>query len=255
MKRLPLLFPLVLLFLGCATPPKAQLPADNAVNYLISFPGPGGLVFMGASGPQLKPEMEIEAAREDAARKVSMYHGVQARYSSVQSSGTNALSYYSDSNLQMQYDEVLDPYKEKLTYNPERDVMYGHGTVFVRFTYPGNFPVNITYKSSLGSDGKPVWIKHPPVEISGFMAQVGFARRHQRIRDAVAKASEDAVTQLISRSSSRLRTSDSTTNDQNTTFVSQRSRGSLQYFMILETWIDPKDLSVWILTIAKDVIQ
>ena len=241
-------------FLSCTSSEAVRKPAaDSVVSHLVSLPEPGGLVFIGVSGPQLKPEQEIEAAREDAAKKASMYHGLEASFASVQSSGTNALDYYSDSNFQMDYDNVLDRYMESLSYDPKRDVSYGNGSIFVRFSYPGAFPAGFSYPSAINADGSPEWIKRPPLEINGFMAQVGFARRQQRIRDTIARASEDAIATLISRSSTVIRTNDSVINNQNSSVVVQRSRGKLLNFLVLETWIDPKDLSVWILAVAKSV--
>ena len=252
MKKFVVLCTIFCIFLGCTSSESVQKPADSTVSHLISIPEPGGLVFIGVSGPQLKPEQEIEAAREDAARKVSMYHGLNASFASVQSMGTNALDYYSDSNFQMDYDNALDRYMESLSYDPKRDVTYGNGSVFVRFSYPGIFPGDINYSFANNVDGSPEWIKRPPLEINGFMAQTGFARRQQRIKDTIARASEDAIAGLISRSSARIRTNESANDNQNSSVVVQRSRGRLLYFMVLETWIDPKDMSVWILAVAKD---
>jgi len=237
-------------FLGCATSNTGQ---TSKATHLISLPERNSLVFIGVSGPQLKPEQEVEVAREDAARKVSMYHGLAASFASIQGIGTNALDYQASSDFQMAYDTQLDRYKDKLTYDPERDVTYGDGVVYIRFSWPGNYPVNISYSSRKDSDGNPSWIKSPPQEINGFMAQVGFARRQMRIRDTINKAGEDAVAGLITRSSSSLNTSVSSHNDMSSTLITQQSSGRLMNFMVLETWIDPENLSAWTLTIARSV--
>ena len=236
--------------MSCASSNSVQT-AKPIVNHLISVPARGSLVFLGVSGPQLKPELEVEAAREDAARKVSMYHGLTASFSNVQGSGSNALEYYSDLNFQLEYNTQLDPYKERLTHDPERDVSHGDNMVYILFSYPGTYPVSINYTSAKERDGSPEWIKSPPLEIGGFMAQVGFARRQYRLRDTIARSSEDAIAQLIARSSSSMSTSDISRNELSSSFFTQQSRGRLLNFMILETWIDLKDLSVWTLTVAK----
>ena len=237
-------------FMGCASSNTVQ---TSKATHLTSLPERNSLIFIGVSGPQLKPEQEVEVAREDAAKKVSMYHGLAASFVSIQGIGTNALDYQSSSGFQMVYDTELDKYKDRLTYDPERDLSYGDGVVYIRFSYPGNFPVNISYTSRKDSDGNPSWIKSPPQDINGFMAQIGFARRQQRIRDTINKSIEDAVTGLITRSSSSVNTGVSSHNDVSSTFITQESSGRLSNFMVLETWVDPENLSVWTLTVARSV--
>jgi len=243
-------------FIGCATANTAnsvQKPAPQTQNLFTAFPEGNSLIFIGVSGPQRRHEQEIETAREDAARKASLYHGLAASFALVHGSGANALDYFSDTSFRMEYDTQLEHYKEKLTYDPERNVVNSNGSIFISFSYPGTFPGNINYSSEKEPDGSPRWIKHPPQEINGFTAQVGFARRHQRIRDTIIKASEHAIAGHISSVSSLISTADSAYNQTGATFVTQQSHGRLMHFMILEIWIDPKNLSAWILTIAKSV--
>ena len=240
-------------FMGCASSNPGKTSGKAETNYIISMPERNSLIIIGVSGPQLKPEQEIETAREDAARKASMYHGLNASVTSIQSIGTNALDYYTDSGFQLDYNTQIDQYKERLSFDPEHDVTRGDGVVFVRFSYPAAFPASINYKSTKESDGSPGWIKHPPLDINGFMAQVGFAKRQMRLRDTIARSSEDAIAHLITRSSSSIDTRETSYNEVTSSVISQKSSGRLLNFLILETWIDPKDLSVWTLTVAKNV--
>jgi len=239
-------------FIGCATTNTAEVPGSKAT-HLICVPERDSLIFIGVSGPQLKPEQEVEAAREDAARKVSLYHGLAASFVAVQGSGSNALDYYSGSDLQIEYDTTLDRYTDWLTFDPERDVIREDGVTYIRFSYPGIYPVDISYPNGKDADGQPEWIKRPPIDINGFMAQTGFARRQQRPRDTIIKASEDAIAGLISRTSSLMKSGVAIRNDVNSSVTTQQSSGSLLYFMILETWMDPENMSVWTLTIAKSM--
>ena len=243
----------VCIFMSCASSTGAQNSGKSKATHLICLPERNSLIFIGVSGPQLKPEQEIEVAREDAARKVSMYYGLAASFVSIQGIGTNALDFHASSDFQMVYDTQLDRYKDKLTYNPEKDVTYGDGVVYIRFSYPESFPANISYSNRKEADGSPGWIKQSPQEIGGFMAQVGFARRQQRIRDTINKSSEDAIAGLITRSSSSINTSVSSYNETSSSMITQQSNGRLSHFMVLETWINPEDLSVWTLTIARSV--
>ena len=237
-------------FFSCASSDNAVKPISKAT-HLISVQEGGSLVFIGVSGPQLKPEQEVEAAREDAARKVSMYHGLSASFTSEQGSGSNALEYFVSSDFKMEYETQLDRYIGGLTHNPDSDVTRSDNETYVRFSYPGIYPIGIKYSSAKDSDGNPEWIKHPPQETNGFIIQVGYARRQQRLRDTIAKASEDAIANLISQSSSSINTKISSRNDISASAVTQKSNGKLLYFMVLETWINREDLSVWVLTVAK----
>ena len=258
---------LLWVFAGCGTfggnaDNKAKAPAQkdeknqakqNTSNHQISIPESGSLVFIGVSGRQSRAEQEIETAREDAAKKVAMYYGLEANVVIAQSIGSNALDYYTISSFQMEPDTQFEQYLEQLTYNPERDVTRGDGVIYIRFSYPATFPGNIDYKSTKERDGTPGWVKKPPYEINGYTVQVGFARRHERIRDTITKSAEDAEAAHISHASSSFNTRVASVNDVNTTVVAQQSHGRLSQFLILETWMNPKDLSVWTLTIAKSV--
>ena len=253
MRKFLILCTIICTFLGCASSNSGKLTGKAEAYHLISLPEHNSLVIIGVSGPQIKPEQEIEAAREDAARKVSMYQGLGASFISVQSTGTNALDYYTASDFQLDYNTQLDQFKDRLTFDPERDVTRGDNIVFVRFSYPGAFPVSVNYKSTKESDGSPGWIKHPPQEINGFMAQVGFAKRQQRLKDTIARSSENAISHFITRSSSSINTTETSFNEVTTSLITQKSSGRLLNFLILETWIDPNDMSVWTLSVAKNV--
>ncbi|MDR0473553.1 MAG: hypothetical protein LBH43_07785, partial [Treponema sp.] len=152
---------------GVDTGQSLSLSADS---FWLTLPGPGALVIIGASGRQLKKETEIELAREDAARKAAMYHGLEASFVSVQNIGANIFDYYTGTELELEYDRELEKYMDRLVYDKNRDVMRSDRGVFIRFAYPAFFPGNISYEFGRNRDGSPEWTSRPPEEISGFMA-------------------------------------------------------------------------------------
>lgn len=251
MRHVVVLCAVLCVFAGCASSNPSQKPIKPGDPRLITLPQSDSLFFLGVSGPQLKHEQEIDTAREDAAKKAAMYHGLEASVVNIQSIGTNSLDYYVDTGFSMKYDTQLERYTDRLTFDPKKDVFNCEGSVFIRFSYPAVFPGIIDYTSVKNPDGSPEWTKRPPMEINGFMAAAGFARRQFRMRDTIAKSSEAAIAALVSRSSSFVRTSDTLINQQNTSSIYQQSQGRLQYFIVLETWIDPENLSVWTLAVAR----
>ena len=248
----------VLVFCTCAgtdnsnkvsSSPAASASKGN--KYWTSLPESGELVFIGVSGSQIKQETEIAMACEDAARKVSMYHGLLASYVSVQSIGSGFMDYYVDSDIWLDYDRDIEKYLDKLVFDPERDVVKIDGTVFVRFTYPASFPGKITYPFARNPNGSPEWMNRPPREIDGFMAGVGFARKQSRQRDTITKSSESAAAALVSQINSSMSSKEVSAVNEKTTVIQQQSIGKLSNFLVLEIWIDPESDAVWTLAIAK----
>ena len=224
------------------------------LNYWLTPPRQTELVVMGISPPQSKRELEITAARQDAARKISMYHSVQANIENIQNVG-GFLDYFAASDASVEYSQEIDQYLEGLSFDPERDVFTRNNAVFIRFTYPVAFPGTVQYTSGKNSNGSPEWTTNRPQEISGFMAGVGFARKHTRTAETVFKSTESAVVALVSRISSSVNAGETATDTRGGSYVHQQSVGNLSCFLVLETWIDPKTEDVWTLAIAQDANQ
>jgi hypothetical protein len=201
------------------------------------------------SGPLLKRESEINAAREDAARKISMYNGVYVSFENAHSDGSSIFDYSSYSSLVLEYDEELDKYLDRLTFDPDRDMAKNGGSVFIRFAYPAAFPVSVSYTSRKNADGSPAWVQRPPGEINGFPAGVGYSARKSRVKDTFAASRDSAAAAIVSRISTSVITA--TAQGQNTTATIQRSAGKLTRFLVLEIWVDPETRAVWTLAIAQ----
>ena len=225
---------------------------STTLNHWVTLPEPGALVIIGVSGRQSKRENEIAIAREDAARKVALYHGVQASFEIEQNEDGHFLSGIVYSNLIMAYDQELEKYMDKLVFDPERDITTSGNEVFIRFTYPAAFPGNINYTFAKNSDDSPGWTTSRQPKINGFLAGVGFAPRHQRLRDTITKSYEDALVNLITNLSASIESSQTSYASQNSTSFKQHSTGNLKNFLILETWVDPDNLGVRTLVVAQD---
>jgi hypothetical protein len=204
------------------------------------------------SGRQSSREKEIDIAREDAARKAAMYHGVQVSSESVQSTGSGIFDFYVSSETNLDFDDDLEKYMDRLVYSASRDVITGsNGGVIIRFSYPVSFPGTISYGFVRNPNGRPLWINNPPHEINGFMAGVGFSGRQSRQRDTLEKSCNSAAADLVSRVSTVVTVSETLTGSYNTTIIHQKSTGHLENFLVLEVWIDPETLAAWTLAIAK----
>jgi hypothetical protein len=230
------------------TPEKAR---TQNTSHWITQPGQGGLTIIGVSGRQFKQETEIEIAREDAAKKAAMYHGIYATYESIQNVGGGFLDYYIESSSTVEYDQEIEKYQDKLSFNPERDIFDDEGVLFVRFTYPVAFPEKITYFSGKNPDGKPEWTTRPPKTIGGFNVGVGFSGRQLRLSDTIIKSYEAAVIALVSRSSTAITTGAILAGNYSATAIHRQSAGNLKNFAVIEMWIDPASKAVWTLAVAQ----
>jgi len=219
--------------------------------FLITAPRPTALTIIGVSGPLQKREDEIAAAREDAARKAALYHGIMVDYETTQITSSGVFGNKTESSLNLEYDEELEQYKEKLQFDPDRDIATNNRTVLIRFTYPAAFPGGIGYGFARNADGSPVWTTNRPRQINGFIAGVGYAARHLRRQDTFVKSYEAAIVEIVTQLSTRVSTRNTSSGWNNTSTIITQSSGTLNNFLVLEIWIDPKTQAVWTLAIAR----
>jgi hypothetical protein len=228
----------------------ASLAAQRDAGRWVCRPSSTGLVVIGVANRQSKPAAEIESAKDDAARKIAMYYGINGKVTTVLNIGSGLLDFTSDTALELAYDKEQEKYRSALQYKPETDVLVDNGVVYVRFDYAARVDA-FSYNDEL-IDGAPGWIKKPPAEISGYMAVVGFAKTQSRLKDTIAKSYENAAASLISWLSARVETREA--DDSNMGSVSgtlQISEGAVTNFCALEIWVDPKSKSVWTLAVAQ----
>ena len=210
------------------------------------------------SGKQIDHETEIAVAREDAARKVAMYHGVQVESETVQAIGSGFLDHYIKSQINLEYDQQFEKYMDKLTFDPKHDVTNGEidgkSVVFIRFTYPAVFPERITYSSGKKPNGRPEWISRPPVSSGNFILGVGHSGRQLRLSDTMLNSYESAAAAIAAQISTTIETTEQMDSGayQNISAIVRKSKGNLRYFAAVEIWIDPDNLNVWTLAVAEN---
>jgi hypothetical protein len=242
-----------MLICACASSNSQVSKGNLSFNYWVTLPKSGELVVLGVSGKLSSRNAEIKAATEDAARKISMYYGVWASVKSVQRIGPGYLDYYLYSNTNLEYDQQLDNYVEKLKFDPARDITRNEdGAVFIRFTYPLNFPESISYKSGKNPDGSPEWTTKRP-QIDGFITGVGASGKQERVGNTFRKSYEAAVASIVSNYSSNIDSSDTSIGSATETYIYQESGGLLTNFLVLEVWLDPKTRAVYTLAVASQI--
>ena len=222
----------------------------------LSGPLNNRFVIVGVSGRLSKPDDEIDAAKQDAARKAAMYHGIQGSVEHSNTTGSGGFFDYSaESVLNLNYDNNFENYISRLTFDPEKDVVRSTGATYVRFSYSAASS-NINYSPERSND-RPGWVNNRNMpEFDGYITVVGFAGRRSRIRDTISAAYDSAAARLIESASTRIASQDSSTTTMGTTAFSTtyiRSEGRLANFQVLAFWIDPNTGGVSTLAIARIV--
>jgi hypothetical protein len=167
------------------------------------------------------------------------------------SAGSGFLGGISESSINLEYGGDYEQYKEKLVFDEDMDVLRAGGAVFVRFRYYGASQGDIWYAASRSEDGSPDWIRRPPL-IEGYLTAVGYAGKHQRLRDGVLRSFEEAAAGLLTQQSNLVKTRIKETNGSGSVTKSrQQSEGLLRNFYVLEWYIDPKTGGVHSLAIAQ----
>jgi len=232
-----------------------KIPSINeqcASGYWITRPSENTLIIIGVSNLQVKRDSEIAAAKEDAARKAAMYHGIRGNIESFHSSGVNYFDFAADSKVELEYDTDYAKYIDRLTFDPEHDVVATNEAVFVRFKYT-TAAAPVDYITSMNDDGRPNWTYSRDVpQINGYITTVGLARNQVRLKDTIRKSSEAAVARMIEDISTQITSTDkSGTGKGGSSQIRTKSEGKLDNFQIIEFWIDPKTGYVYTLAIAK----
>ncbi|MDR0455980.1 MAG: hypothetical protein LBH20_04770 [Treponema sp.] len=267
MKKAIALPGIVFLFFSCASSgaDKSQqnFPSDTNVKtpsvskqgtaeHWITRPSENTLTIIGVSSLQVKRDAEIAAAKEDAAQKAAMYHGIQGSIESFHNAGVNFFDYVADSKVELEYDTDYAKYFDRLTFDPEHDVTATDEAVFVRFRYAA-MAVPVDFITSMNDDGRPNWTYSRDLpRIDGYLTAVGFARNQVRLRDTIRKSTEAAVARMIEDISTRIISNDkSATGAGASAMIQTKSEGKLDNFQTIEFWIDPKTGYVYTLAIAR----
>jgi hypothetical protein len=250
-------------FSTCSTFPSiSSAPLVNGlpVSFFSSFPSDDGLVFIGVAGKRSNPNETLQAALEDVARRVAVFHHVSGEYVVENNAGSGAFDYSANTQTKLFTDkEQSKQYVDVLQYNAGTDSIELENSFFIRAVYKSSLPDTVSFRPKyIGADRKPDWIDNPPNEIEGYEVGVGFSGRYSSITDTFTNSWYNAVFAIIRNINTSARSSDllyqntgdlfgyKTSND-NTLY----SFGELNCFYALDTWIDPKTKSVWTLAVAK----
>jgi len=246
----------VFLFFSClsSTPQVIEAPPINDQSkpgYWIAGSSDNTLVIIGVSNFMRRRDDEITAAKEDAAQKAAMYHGIHGTIESFHSAGANFFDYAADLNIELDYDTDLTKYIDRLTFDPERDVVITDEAVFVRFTYATTVP-SIDYVASM-NDGRPSWtFSRDLPQVDGYLTAVGFARNQVRLKDTINKSISAALARMVEDVSTQIMSSDKSGTGMGASGqIQTKSEAKLNNFQILEFWIDPNMGYVYTLAIAK----
>jgi hypothetical protein len=250
-------------FSACASLPSSPPPesAGSAPVYFWNSLPAGELVFIGGAGLRSDREESLNLALQDIARKVSIFNAVEGEFVSYNKTGSSFFDYASSAQSSLFFDEDYLGFVENLDYDPDADVMQMGSSIFVRARFRGPDTVQIPRRIPLstGGNARPGWVDNPPAEISGRPVGIGYAGRRSLHRDTVNASFEAAIFSIIRGMSSQV--SAGALNYQGTGSFDYRSandttisaRGKLEGFYVLEIWIDPSNMSVWTLAIARPV--
>jgi hypothetical protein len=262
----------VLLFFSCISleskKPNPVFPASDAVvkkneKYAISsiqeqhdagrwFSGmqDGAFIIIGVSSRLARAADEIEAAKQDAARKAAMYQGIQGSLISTNSSGVAFFDYSANSILELIYDSNYEPYMESLSYN-DKDVIRDASATYIRFKYNIS-GLDVVYLPER-SPNRPTWTNNRNLpQFPGYTTVMGYAGKRTWMRNAIYASYESAAARLIESASSQITTGTSSQDGRSSsTTIDVHSEGSLTNFHVIETWIDAASGAVYTLAVAR----
>jgi hypothetical protein len=261
LKKAGLLYLLCLfVFSTCSTLPASKPVPAADTSFFSSFPSEGGLIFIGAAGKRSNPNDTLQFALEDAAQRVAVFHNVSGEYVVENNTGSGAFDYSHNTRTQLFADkEKSKQYVDALQYDADTGSMEIENTFFIRTVYNSPLPEPVSYRPGYSvAGGKPDWIDNPPNEIEGYEVGIGFSGRYSSITDTFTNSWCNAIFAIIRNINASSRSSDLLYQNTGSLFGYKTSYdnviysfGALNYFYVLDTWIDPKAKSVWTLAIAK----
>lgn len=245
------------IFLSCSSfcfTDNTTLPSmqeQYSSGYWLPISSNNKLTVIGVSNQMMRRQDEITSAKEDAARKVAMYYGIQGSLEMTNRTGSGLLDYAHSSNIDLAYEADYERFIDQLTYDPQEDVLRTSEGIFVRFQHNTNV-MNISYNARLNND-RPSWIRNQDMPvIEGFVTAVGFSRNQRRLKDTIFKSAENAVIRMIEDLYTTVNTREvSVTGQGSSSVIHARSEGRLNNFQVIEFWIEPETRYVYTLAIAR----
>jgi len=200
-------------------------------------------------------DVEIANARIDAARRVAMFYGMNGIIESYYRQGASFFAFiaYSRINLERAVVDYMR-FVERLTFDPDCDVLVFERGTLVRFSYATQV-TRVNFASAVNADGRPSWLssQNQPVP-DGYMVAVGFSPNRVQLWDTVMRATEATAARLVKGINTQINTNIvDVPGEGSIVYIFSRSEGTLNNFRVLEFWIDPENMSVYTLGIARFV--
>jgi hypothetical protein len=218
--------------------------------YWVTRPSEGIIPVVGITGRRGNRDEAVRAAVADAARRVALYHGVDAEGVVVLNQGSGNLDYFADFDYRMTIHNDPSAYIGSLVFNKDDDVYEKNGSVYVRAKYSG--VAEVPAYDSVMENGVPDWVINYRADIPGFLTGVGSSRNKGSPQATFQASYENAIVSLLpglaAKVSGAIIDAKGGKLQQNIT----TSQGSLTDVMILETWVDSRTSSVWTLLVAKE---
>jgi hypothetical protein len=237
---------------GVQVPPEPQavsLEESFDSGYWVTRPEDAAITIIGIAGRRANRDEAIGEALADAARKAALYQGVYAESAATLNQGSGSLDYFSGFDYRIDPAEGHEAYIDALVFDENSDILEKNGVVIVRTRYSGVLDVP-AYESAF-EDGVPGWVKNYTAGIPGFLAGVGYSRNKGSLQKTHRASYETALVSLLSLLSTRVSTEIVDVGGAKLTSSVTKSEGELVNVMILETWFDKKNNSVWTLVAAK----
>jgi hypothetical protein len=216
----------------------------------VTRPSGGAIPVIGIAGRRSNRNEAIQIALADAARRVALYHGVDAESASVLSQGSGYLDYFADFDYRVTLHTDPGGYVGSLVFDKDHDVYEKNGSVYVRAKYSG--VADIPAYVSVLEDHIPKWVKDYHADIPGFLTGIGLAGNKGSPHATYLASYENAIVSLLPRLMTKIADDMIDTPNGKLQQNITTSQGTLTGVMILETWVDSKTSSVWTLLVAKE---
>ena len=263
LKKTFILIGIAVFFASCTSYPQGNVTEANLeiplreqweAGHLIANSQDDTLVVIGVASRHVRRDDEIAAAKNDAAQKVAMFHGMSGSVESTMRTGRDIFGFYFNSQTSIRNIVDYEQFIERLQFDSDSDVLVTDGGTLVRFRYAARV-ARTNFVGTINVDGRPNWLDgHYLPELDGYIAAVGVSQNQVWLRDTVMVSAQATALRIIENMSTRLQTTYvyvSGSGLLNETLTV--SEGKVSNFRVLEFWINPRNGHVYTLGIARFV--
>ena len=219
--------------------------------HVVAGPQDGTLVVIGVANRLVRREDEIEVARNYAAQKVAMFHGMWGIVETIERVGETIIDDIFNSRIRLGHTVDYAQFIDQLQFDPEHDVLVINEGTLVRFRYTASVAL-VNFVGTIGTDGRPNWLysRNLP-EVAGYTIVVGISQQQILLRDTIMKSAQATVARIIELMNVTITEDTVETEHGPISLRTSRSEGRVDNFRILEFWIEPGSGNVHALGIAK----